>query len=71
MTSPKSRLNFAPISPCSLQVHVRQHPSTLDPLAAAHANPDETNSAVEVYLQVIPISPDLPRDLIRSRLSVI
>ena len=31
---------------------LRQHASLVEPLHREHANPDDTNSAVEVYLQV-------------------
>lgn len=34
------------------EVWVRQHPSTCDELQRAHANADDTNSAVELFLQV-------------------
>ena len=33
-------------------VLLRQHASLVEPLHRQHANPDDTNSAVEIYLQV-------------------
>ena len=38
--------------PAGVEVVVRQHASLLGAESARHANPDESNSAVEVYLQV-------------------
>ena len=40
--------------PVGVEVVVRQHASLLGAESARHANPDETNSAVEVYLQIGP-----------------
>ena len=38
--------------PTGVEVWVRQHPSRQSALQAKHANPNDTNSAIEVYLQV-------------------
>jgi len=38
--------------PCESEVWLRQHADVLSPLQRKHCNPNDTNSAVEVYLQL-------------------